>query len=314
MKKLSFLIPCYGSELTIEEVVNEIKKIVIKKKYDYEIILINDQSPDNVWKVIQTMALENKNIKAINLAKNMNKPGAIMAGLSVVSGDYVIFLDDDGQCPMNRLWDLLKPLENGFDVSIAKYSIKKQSKFKNFGSKVNKKMSEIIINKPKNLYFTNFMVVKKFVALEMIKYDNPYPYIEGLVLRITNNIKNVVMEERERISGNPTFTFKKMLSMWFNGFTCFSVKPLRIATYLGFCCALFGFIFGIYIIINRLINPTIIQGYSSLMAIILFIGGTIMIMLGLVGEYIGRIYISINNSPQYVVKETINIGSKNEKN
>lgn len=309
MKKLSFVIPCYGSEKTVGIVIKEIDEIVSQKsEYDYEIIAVNDQSPDNVWEVLKEISKENKKVKLINLAKNMNRPGAVMAGLSYASGEYVIIMDDDGQCPMENLWDLIKPLEEGHDVSMAKYTEYKQSIFKSFGTIVNRKMTEIVIGKPKDLNFTNFMALKKYVVKEIIKYRNPYPYMTGLLLRTTSDIVNVKMEERERITGNTNFTFKKMLSLWLNGFTAFSIKPLRISTVIGFIIAAIGFIYGIYIIIHKLfLHSAVLEGYSSTMSALLFVGGIIMIMLGIIGEYIGRIYISINNSPQYVVKEMINM-------
>lgn len=317
-KKISFIIPCYGSEKTVGIVIKEIDEIVNQNdKYDYEIIAVNDHSPDNVWEVLKEIAKNNSKVKIINLAKNMNRPGALMAGMSKATGDYVILMDDDGQCPMENLWKLIKPLEEGHDVSIAKYPSYKQSKFKSFGTIVNRKMTEIIIEKPKDLSFTNFSALKKYIVDEIIKYKNPYPYMTGLLLRTTSDIVNVEMEERERITGTTNFTFKKMLNLWINGFTAFSIKPLRISTFIGIITAAIGFIYGIYVIMHKLIlHPEVAAGYSSLMAVMLFIGGIIMMMLGMIGEYIGRIYISINNSPQYVIKDTINIekeGVRHEK-
>lgn len=309
MKKLSFVIPCYGSENTIEFVVDEIIKTVSQRpEYDYEIIAVNDASPDNVLEVLKGIAQSNKRVKVIDLARNFGKHSAVMAGFSRISGDYIVCLDDDGQCPMDRLWDLLEPIfSEKADYTMAKYQEKKQSAFKNFGSTINSYMSYILINKPKTLNFTNFKAMKRYVADEMLKYENPYPYLEGLTLRTTKNIVTVDMEERERIAGQGHFTFKKSLSLWLNGFTAFSVKPLRIATVLGLVCALVGFIFGLIVIIRKILKPVIAMGYSSMMAVMLFVGGIIMVMLGLIGEYIGRIYISINNSPQYVIRDKINI-------
>lgn len=308
-KKISFIIPCYGSEKTIEQVISEIDKVVSEnKKYDYEVIAVNDCSPDNVWEVLKKIAQKNKKVKTINLAKNRNRPGALFAGMSKCEGDYIVLMDDDGQCPMDKLWDLLKPVEEGHDVAIAKYPTYKQSKFKSLGTFINRKMTEVIIEKPKNLSFTNFSVLKKYIVDEILKYKNPYPYMTGLLLRTTSDIVNVEMEERNRISGTTNFTFGKMLSLWINGFTAFSIKPLRISTIIGFLMATIGFIYSLYIIIHKLfIHEGVLPGYSSLMAALLFIGGIIMIMLGIIGEYIGRIYISINNSPQYVIKEMVNI-------
>lgn len=271
---ISFVIPCYGSEKTIEIVVNEIEKTVREKNnFDYEIIAVNDQSPDNVWNVLKQLAENNSKIKLINLAKNINRPGAVMAGLSMVSGEYVVIMDDDGQCPMEYLWNLIEPLENGHDVSMAKYTDYKQSLFKDFGTILNRKMTEIIIDKPKELNFSNFMALKRYIVDEIIKYTNPYPYLTGLLLRTTSDLVNVEMEERERISGKTNFTFKKMLNLWLNGLTAFSIKPLRVATIIGVITAASGFFYGLFIIIQKIfLYSNILPGYSSIMAVILFIG------------------------------------------
>lgn len=315
-KILSFIIPCYGSAKTVGTVIDEINEVVSKNdKYDYEVVAVNDCSPDNVWEVLKEIAKRNDKVKIINLAKNMNRPGALMAGMSNCIGDYIILMDDDGQCPMDKLWELMKPIEEGHDVASAKYTEYKQSVFKSFGTIVNRKMSEIIIEKPKDLSMTNFMILKRYIVEEILKYKNPYPYLSGLILRTTRDIVNVKMEERERITGTTTFTLKKLVNLWVNGFTAFSVKPLRISTIIGFITAALGFIYGIYTIVHKLVtHSNILQGYSSLMAVLLFVSGIVMLMLGLIGEYIGRIYISINNSPQFVIKEKINFnqGEENE--
>ncbi len=313
MKTISFVIPCYGSELTLRGVYDEIcSKMAERPEVDFEIIAVNDSSPDNVYNVIKEIAAADSRFKGVNLARNGGKHAAVMAGFKYVTGDTIINLDDDGQCPIDRLWDLIEPLNNGYDISMASYPIKKESAFKRFGSMVNALMARYMINKPKELQFSNFSAIKRFVLNEILKYTNPYPYIEGLLLRTSSRIANVVMEQRERAVGTGNYTFKKSLSLWLNGFTAFSVKPLRAATIIGFICAFMGFAFGIITIIRKILNPEILMGYSSLMAVILFIGGLLMMMLGLIGEYIGRIYISINNSPQYVVRETINTDSNKE--
>lgn len=307
MKKISFVLPCYGSENTISFVVDEIRnKIAEKKQYDYEIIAVNDCSPDRVWSVLLSIAEKDKNVRLLNLAKNMNRPGAVMAGLQYAEGDYIVVMDDDGQCPMDRFWDLLKPLEEDKDVSMADYPERKQTLFKDFGTLVNKKMTELVLDKPKDIQFTNFMVMRKYIAKEICKYKNPYPYMTGLILRTTRRIACVPMEERERYTGKSGFTFRKMLALWLNGLTAFSIKPLRIASFAGGFFAFLGFIYGIYVVAVKLIRPEISAGYSSIMAVLLLMGGIMMLMLGIMGEYIGRIYISINNSPQYVIRESVN--------
>lgn len=309
MKKtlVSLVIACYRSEHTIRTVVDEIAAtFAANETYDYELILVNDCSPDNVWDVLRDAADASERVTAINLAKNMGRIPALMAGFRVSKGDVVVVLDDDGQCPMDRVFDLLNPVtgETDYDVAIADYPVKKQGFFKGIGSRVNERMTRIILEKPKDVRFNNFLAMRRYVVNEVMRYENPYPYLTGLVLRTTRRIVNIPMEERERLYGGTTYTFKKLVSLWMNGFTAFSVKPLRLATVFGFFTAIVGFLWGLIIVIRKIVNPTeILAGYSSLMAVILVVGGVLMLMLGLVGEYIGRIYISINRSPQYVVRD-----------
>ena len=311
MKKISFVIPCYRSEHTLPHVIAEIdEKMGQLTQYEYDIFLINDCSPDNTFGVIRKLCGERKNIKGINFARNFGQHAALMAGLRHSDGDYVVCLDDDGQTPADEVDKLIDKLEEGYDAVYAKYEHKQHSAFRNIGSKVNELMTRMMLEKPADLYISSYFAVRRFVVDDMIRYENSYPYVIGLVLRTTRNITNVVVNHREREEGRSGYTLKKLINLWFNGFTAFSVKPLRIATGIGCGFALIGFIYGIYTIIKRLINPAVPMGFSALMSALVFFGGMIMIMLGLIGEYIGRIYISMNNSPQYVIRERLNIDYK----
>jgi len=307
MEKMSFVIPCYGSELTIEGVLDEIHVVMAQKpEYDYEIICINDCSPDNVLEVLKKRAGRETKLIVVDLTRNVGKQSAMLAGYSLLSGDYVINIDDDGQCPLDELWNLFASIQSGSDAVYAAYTIIKQSVFKKFGSKINSMMAHFIIGKPKDLQTSNYSVFKRFIADEIRKYRNNYPYISGLLLKTTNKIANVSMEERERTAGHGNFTFRKSFSLWLNGFTAFSVKPLRISSLFGFLMAFGGFVYGLSIIIRRLfITPHMATGFPSIMAIMLLIGGVVMMMLGMIGEYIGRIYINQNNLPQYVIREVV---------
>lgn len=314
-EKISFVIPCYRSENTIKSVIDEIDLIMKKiSNFDYEIVLINDCSPDNVWSVIVSIVEVRNDVKAISFAKNFGQHSALMAGYRVATGNIIITLDDDGQSPVEQTFLLIDKIHEGFDVVYAKYREVKQSLWRRVGSKINNKMSEVLIGKPKEIVGNSFYAMKNFIAKEMVRYNNSYPYIGGLVFRSTKSIANVEVEHRERLQGESGYTFLKLIKLWMNGFTAFSVKPLRFSSLVGVICALCGFIFGIVTIIRKLCVPNISAGWSSTVSILLFIGGLIMLMLGMIGEYIGRIYISINNSPQYVIKETINIeDDENEK-
>ncbi len=315
MKKVSFVIPCYRSEHTLPQVVAEIEnKMQQLTQYTYDIYLVNDCSPDGTLAVVRRLCEEHENIKGISFSRNFGQHAALMAGLRHSDGDYVVCLDDDGQTPADEVDKLLDKLEEGYDAVYAKYEHKQHSAFRNLGSKVNELMTRMMLNKPAELYISSYFAVRRFVVEDMIRYENSYPYVIGLVLRTTKNITNVIVHHREREEGSSGYTLKKLFGLWFNGFTAFSVKPLRIATAIGSCSAGVGFLYGIYTIIKRLVNPDVPMGFSSTMAAIVFFGGMIMVMLGLIGEYVGRIYISLNNSPQYVIRERINIekDGKNE--
>lgn len=311
MKTISFVIPCYASSKTISNVVEEIKDTVIQQgEYTYEIILVNDHSPDTTFEVIRTLCKQDSNIIGINLAKNFGQHAALMAGFRQAAGDIVVCLDDDGQTPANEVFQLIAKIEEGFDVVYAKYEEKKHSSFRNLGSKMNFKMTECLLNKPKDLYISSYFAAKRFVVDYMVEYKHSFPYVIGLVLRVTQNITNVSVKHREREDGKSGYTLKKLIALWVNGFTAFSVKPLRFATFLGMFFAMIGFISSIYTVINKIINPKVPVGWSSTMAVLLILGGLILFVLGIIGEYIGRIYICMNNSPQYVVKETIKATTK----
>lgn len=305
MPKCSFVIPCYRSENTIAKVVGEIKSEMAAKRPsdDYEIVLVNDCSPDGVWNVIEKMARTEDNIIGINLAKNFGQHSALMAGYGKCSGEYVVSLDDDGQAPLDSLNDLILKLEEGYDVVYAYYHEIKQNLFRRFGSWMAWLMGKIMLNPPKDMKGSSFFVARGFVIREMCKYKNAFPYLVGLVLRTTRKIAWVETQHRSRLEGTSGYSFWRLLGLWLNGFTAFSVKPLEFSTILGVVFAIAGFVYAIVIIVQRIIGNITVAGWSSIIALMLIIGGSILMMLGLIGEYIGRIYICINDSPQYVIKE-----------
>lgn len=307
--KYSFVIPCYQSENTIGTVVDEIKDVTNKEKiYEYEIILVNDHSPDNVWGSIQRLAKENKNVVGINLSKNFGQHAALMAGYAATRGDYIVSLDDDGQSPIDELNTLIQELESGKDVVYAYFDDIKQKQYRKMGTTIATKMSQKLLGAPKDFKGSSFYVAKRFVIEEIIKYNNSFPYLLGLVLRVTRNIGYVSTQQRTRLEGRSGYSFRKLISLWVNGFTAFSVKPLEIAIWFGFILGVTGFIGAIITFINKIVHPSIAVGWSSTMCLLLVIGGVILFVLGLIGEYVGRIYICINNAPQYVINQIVGKG------
>ena len=305
--KVSFVIPCYASSKTLPAVVEEIDTTMASmKQYTYEIIMVNDCSPDDTFAVIRELCQQKKNRTGISLAKNFGQHAALMAGFHYITGDIVVCLDDDGQTPANEVGKLLTQIEKGYDVVYAEYENKQHSAFRNFGSRINKFMTEYMLDKPKDLYISSYFAVRRFIVDNMLEYEHSYPYVIGLVLRATKNITNVPVKHRARLEGESGDSFKKLLALWFNGFTAFSVKPLRLASCTGCLLATLGFAYALYLIIRKLLHPqAILLGWSSTISLLLIIGGIILLVLGIIGEYIGRIYICINRAPQYVIRDII---------
>lgn len=309
--KISFVIPCYKSENTIENVITEIdEKMKAMEKYEHEIILVDDSSPDETYAIIKKLCSENNHVIGIELAKNFGQHAALMAGFHHSNGDIIVCMDDDGQTPANEVDKLLDKIEEGSDVVYAAYREKKHSGFRNFGSRVNNMMAESLLGKPKDLYVSSYFAARRYVIDEIMKYDNSYPYTSGLILRTTKNTANVNVNHREREVGKSGYSFRKLVSLWVNGITTFSIKPLRVAIYLGMSSAFLGFLYIIFLIISKINNPGVPLGWTTMVALLLFIGGEILFVLGIVGEYIGRTYISINSAPQYVVREVVGVGQE----
>lgn len=315
--KISFVISCYRSEKTIKKVIDEIIEVMNEKKeYVYEIITVNDCSPDAVLNTLISIAKVNQNIKVIDFMQNFGREAGLMAGLANAEGDIAVILDDDCQCPSKEVFRLIAPIESGeYDVSSALYKEKMESWFKRTCSEMYRICAQSMLGQPRGVRLENFIAISRSVYKKMLEYRNPFPFMDGLILRITKRIAMVPMEERSRGDDNSTgFTFFKSLKLFLDGLTAFSIKPLRVASVLGFITAVVGVAYLIFTIVYYFVSPDGIEaGYSSLMSVILFVGGIMMMMIGMMGEYIGRIYICINQSPQYVIRNTYNIDSKNNK-
>lgn len=305
MKKISFIIPCYNSPEILYEELKTIETLVLKQypKSDYEIVLVNDGSPKDIKKLLKKIESKISNVKIYELAKNFGQQNAIMCGLNHCNGDIIVVMDDDGQTKASEIPKLIEALNEDVDMAYAKYKEKKHTHFRNFGSRLNDRMLVWLLGKPKNLYISSFFAMKSYVKDEMIKYTNTYPYIMGLALRITNRIINVECDHADRDSGKSGYTLKKLIKLWINGLTNFSVKPLHLSLLFSLFFSFIAAIALVYIVIAKMTMSTAPVGWTSTIAVILLIGAILSFLLGLIGEYIGRIFICINKIPQYVVRK-----------
>jgi len=306
MKCISFVIPCYNSELTIEKVVADIDaNFKGNERYEYEIVLVNDGSPkDNTWGKIRELSEKNERVKALNLSKNFGQDAALLAGYSQAKGEYIVSLDDDGQNPAKEAWKLLDTAEEGkWDIVFGKYHKKKHSLIKNFGSALNDRVATWMLGKPKHIRLCSYYLMTDFVKKELIKDFNNFPYIWGRLLRITSNITNVYIEHDAREIGESNFTLWKSIKLFLNGFVGFSIVPLRISSIIGMLVAVAGFLEGIIIVLRTLLLGEQVEGWTSLMVVILILGGLVLVMIGLLGEYIGRINVNVIGTDAFIIRE-----------
>ncbi len=301
---LTILIPVYNSEETIDRLVEGLIKS-LGSLYQLEIILVNDNSVDRSEAVcISLFDRYKKTVKFYSLSKNVGEHNAVMAGLNRATGDYVVIMDDDFQNPISEVVKLVNTaLGNEYDVVYSFYEKKQHSFFRNFGSWFNDKAANYMLKKPKGLYLSSFKVLNKFLVNEMIKYQAPFPYIDGIILQITDKIGQVKVEHSAREDGSSGYTLKKLVSLWLNMFTNFSILPLRISIVLGLIFASIGLVVGVYSAIEKFLNPDLPAGFPSLLVSISILGGIQLVMLGMVGEYIGRVFLSLNKKPQYTIRK-----------
>ena len=305
--KYSIVIPCYRSSHTVRDVVEltaeEFGRLGID---DFEFVLVDDCSPDGgeTINVLRALADEYTYVTAVELARNTGQHNAVMAGLAYAAGDIIITMDDDMQTHPSQLGKLLAKLDEGYDVIYGYYPDKKHSGFRNFGSWVNFITVRILIGKPKDMRTSSYCVMRRYVCENMKQYHEQYSHLQGLVLRTVSpeRITSVPIEHFERAYGKSNYTLKKLLGLWSN-IAGFSVVPLQITKRCGFGISVLGLLGALYLIIRKLLHPSMVIGWASMIVAIFFFSGMLMFTIGMVGEYVGRMFLSMGNYPQYVVRD-----------
>lgn len=304
---LSIVVPVYRSESILPRLVEEIERAVAAAGYAdrFELVLVNDGSPDGSWGVIKSLATAHRFVKGINLMKNFGQHNATMAGLNHAAGEVVVIMDDDLQHPPTAIGELVAAIHSGYDVCYTQYVGRKHALWKKLGSRFNDMLATWILGKPRDLYLSSFKAMRRVVAAQVIKYDGPYAYVDGLILDVTRSITFVPIRHAERFEGEGGYGLKRSISLWLKMITSFSVLPLRVASLTGMLLAGFSAIAIVTIVINKLLYPQTSAGWSSLVALILLMGGLQLLCIGVIGEYLGRAYLKINRKPQFVVREMV---------
>jgi len=311
---ISVAIPCYKSSKTIKRVVDEIRDVVKShSQYDYQIILVNDYPFDDTFSVIKELCREDNKVIGVNLSRNFGQTCAKLAAIPFVKGDVLVYMDDDGQHPASGIIPLVEKVNEGYDVVYAYFKSKKHSLFKRVTSKITAKIAEFNGTRVKGVHVSSFFAISRFAIDCFDKYDSPFPSMMGYLNTMIGKVTDIEMEHRARMEGKSNYSLKKLIALWLTGFTNFSVKPLRLISGLGFIFAAVGLLVGIWVIIHKLINPVaVLAGYTSTMAVLLLLGGLILIAQGFMGEYIGRTYMLLSRLQPYRVREVVDLSQEDK--
>lgn len=301
---LSIVVPVYRGAASVGLLVDALAALKIPG--GHEVILVNDGSPDNSAEVCRALAARSDlPVTFVNLSRNFGEHNAVMAGLRHVRGDYVITMDDDLQNPISEVVKLFEHARaGGWDVVYTYYAQKKHAAWRNLGSRFANKVADILLDKPRGLYLSSFRCMSAFVVSCVTRYEGPFPYVDGLIMQSTQHIDSIPVEHMERASGQSNYTLRRLVRLWLNLFINFSAMPLRLSVVAGFVIGLLGMIGCIMVVAEALINAPP-PGWASLMAATLLIAGVQMVMLGIIGEYLGRLFLTANRKPQSLVREVV---------
>lgn len=304
---LSLVIPVYGSEPVLPELLRRLQSMFdqqARPSGDYELILVCDCSPDRSWAVIRGLAQQYPWVRGILLRMNAGQHNALMAGFSHARGRVIVTMDDDLQHAPEDIPLLLAELAQGRDVVYARFKSRKHAGWKVAGSRLNDLVAGYLMNKPKGLYLSPFRAMTADIRDDILRYQGPYVYVDGLILSVTRNIGTVDVDHHERYAGDSGYSLRKSISLWLKMATNFSIVPLRITSFVGLCFAGVGFVLALMLIIQKLTLDRMPIGWSSLIVTVLIVGGVQLLALGMLGEYLGRVLLILNSRPQYVVGET----------
>lgn len=300
--ELSFVIPVYNSAFSIGEVVADINQRF--EHMDFELILVNDGSRDESEAVCRALVEKYpQRIVYLHLSKNFSEHNAVLAGLNQSRGAYIAVLDDDGQNPPAEVLRLYTAIVQGnYDTVYGFYREKKHHWFRNLGSRFNDKMANLMLDKPKEIYLSSFKIMNRFIVDQIVQYKGAYPYIDGLIFRSTRNIAQIPVEHKARVEGRSGYSLRKLVALWLNMFLNFSIGPLRIAAMLGLMTSAASIPLIVLIVIDKIVNPHVTLGVPSILVGMTFFAGLQLLIVGLVGEYLGRTFMNQSGSPQFIVR------------
>lgn len=296
----SIVIPVYRSQKSLIELYNRVVTVMKGINSSFEIIFVDDDSPDNSWNILMNIYKNDKDVLLVQLTRNFGQHNAIMCGIAHSKGDFVITMDDDLQNPPEDILKLINKIKQGFDIVYGEYKIKKHSFLRNLGSHFVQYVYKRIFQVSGNL--TSFRIIRRHTAEKILDYKLNYTFIDGLLAWQTKNIGYVLVNHHERTSGNSNYGIGKLLALTFNMITNFSIFPLQLASITGFLFSFLGGLLAIFYALKKIFFDIPVTGYTSIMIAILIFSGVQLVTIGLIGEYIGRIHLNMNQKPQYSIR------------
>lgn len=300
--ELSIVVPVYNGEKSVGALVEALSRLEVPG--GLEIVLVNDGSPDDSLRVCrELLAGARVPMTLVDLARNFGEHNAVMAGLRQARGAYIITMDDDLQNPPSevvRLWRHAK--DSDLDVVYTFYAQKQHAWWRNLGSRFTNWCADVLIDKPKGVYLSSFRCMSAFAVEQVLRYEGPFPYVDGQLMQVTQRIGRLQVEHLARQEGRSNYTLRRLIRLWLNMFLNFSVMPLRISAMLGLAFAAVGLLVAAIVIVEAILTDTP-PGYASLMAAFLVVSGVQLVGLGMIGEYLGRLYLLSNRKPQSIVRE-----------
>jgi undecaprenyl-phosphate 4-deoxy-4-formamido-L-arabinose transferase len=306
---ISIVIPVYNGARTIGPLVGRLVEVL--PVTTLQIVLVDDGSLDASDEVCRALSARYAGVVTyVKLGRNFGEHNAVMAGLWHARGDYAVIMDDDFQNPPEEVGRLIDhAVRHGHDVVYTYSAAKHHHWLRNLGSRLNDRVANFMLDKPRHLYLSSFKCLSRFLVGQILKYRGPYPYIDGLVLRCTQNIGTIEVRHAPRREGRSNYTVRKLLRLWLNMFVNFSVMPLRVSTVVGLACSVLGLALGVEVLVERLVRPGVPVGWASVLVPVVLFSGVQLVMLGLLGEYLGRLFLTENQTPQFVVREVVESGA-----
>lgn len=301
--RYSIVIPVYNSSRSIETVCRGIQDLFKIQNQSYEIILVDDASQDESWQVLQRLHAKDTNIKIIRLMRNFGQQNALLCGFKQARGEFVITMDDDLQHPPEEIPKLMTKIEEGHDVVIGALISKQDNTTKKIGRRLVDWINRSVFNKPKDLKLSSFRILRQAVVKAIGQIHTPYPYLTGMIFSVTRNVASVDVIHRPRQHGQSNYNLKKLIALAFNLLIHYSALPLRLITFVGVTVAAGSFLLGLYFIFKKMFVGQVVPGWTTLVVLLSFFNGLLMVALSVLGEYLVRLLGEVSNRPQYVIRE-----------